>query len=195
MFSAGAGVFFPEPEFFFAGAGSGGEKPGVCTALTQKEREGQNDDVGGFTFLHHVLPVLSFLSQRQPEQCRNCMALEETLRVKLKELRSKDDSIAELLHHGQKMAKQLSKQVGELSFHTIPYHIIPYHIIPYHIISYHTIACYTMPYHTIPYHAISYHAMPCHVIPYPAMLYHTILYHTMKGCFPLSRFSQARVRA
>ena len=35
MFSAGAGVFFPEPEFFFAGAGAGagGEKPGVCTAL------------------------------------------------------------------------------------------------------------------------------------------------------------------
>ena len=27
MFSAGAGVFF-------AGAGAGGEKPGVCTALT-----------------------------------------------------------------------------------------------------------------------------------------------------------------
>ena len=34
MFSAGAGVFFPEPEFFFAGAGAGGEKPGVCTALS-----------------------------------------------------------------------------------------------------------------------------------------------------------------
>ena len=35
MFSAGAGVFFPEPEFFFAGAGAGAgvEKPGVCTAL------------------------------------------------------------------------------------------------------------------------------------------------------------------
>ena len=33
MFSAGARVFFPEPEFFFAGAGAGGEKPGVCTAL------------------------------------------------------------------------------------------------------------------------------------------------------------------
>ena len=33
MFSAGAGVFFPEPEFFFAGAGARGEKPGVCTAL------------------------------------------------------------------------------------------------------------------------------------------------------------------
>jgi hypothetical protein len=29
----------------------------------------------------------------------------------LKELRSKDESIAQLLQHGQKMAKQLSKQV------------------------------------------------------------------------------------
>lgn len=48
--------------------------------------------------------------QRQPEQCRNCIALEETLQTKLKELRSKDESIALLLQHGQKMAKQLSKQ-------------------------------------------------------------------------------------
>ena len=37
MFSAGAGVFFPGAGVFFAGAGAGagagGEKPGVCTAL------------------------------------------------------------------------------------------------------------------------------------------------------------------
>jgi predicted dithiol-disulfide oxidoreductase (DUF899 family) len=58
-----------------------------------------------------TLLILSFLFQRQPEQCRNCLALEETLQTKLKELRSKDESIAQLLQHGQKMAKQLSKQV------------------------------------------------------------------------------------
>ena len=40
MFSAGAGVFFPEPEFFFAGAGAGGEKPGVCTALPRADYPG-----------------------------------------------------------------------------------------------------------------------------------------------------------
>ena len=48
--------------------------------------------------------------QRQSEQCPTCIMLEETLQAKLKELRSKDESIAELLAHGQKMARQLSKQ-------------------------------------------------------------------------------------
>ena len=52
----------------------------------------------------------SLAKQRQSEQCRNCIALEETLQAKLKELRSKDESITALLEHGQKMAKQLSKQ-------------------------------------------------------------------------------------
>ena len=35
-FSAGAGVFFPGAGVFLAGAGAGagGEKPGVCTALS-----------------------------------------------------------------------------------------------------------------------------------------------------------------
>ncbi|XP_028400305.1 kinesin heavy chain-like [Dendronephthya gigantea] len=48
--------------------------------------------------------------QKQPEQCRNCVALEEALQTKLNELRSKEESIAELLQHGRKMARQLSKQ-------------------------------------------------------------------------------------
>ena len=34
VFFAGAGVFFAGAGVFFAGAGAGGEKPGVCTALT-----------------------------------------------------------------------------------------------------------------------------------------------------------------
>ncbi len=108
--------------------------------------------------------------QRESEQCRNCIALEETLQTKLNELRSKDEAIAELLQHGQKMAKQLSKQVMKLEKHNEPHtHNIPYnthHNIPYNT-HYHTAQL------TIP-HNISYHI---HNIPYNT--HHTLPYHTI----------------
>ena len=47
MFSAGARVFSPEREFFFAEAGAGGGKPGVCAALLKLFKE-QNTNAQAF---------------------------------------------------------------------------------------------------------------------------------------------------